>query len=249
MTKRHKDLALHFLYGMGFAVLIGALMFLSIPKAHAQSPLNGFWVGGSGGIDWSHTSVRDNLNPADGVPPGPFNFSGRNWLAEASAGYDWAILPAGPGLIIVGLEADVGYMAKLASGIIPSSTFPYHQDATVGSGLYIDAAARLGVNVYQTFVYGKVGVITFGDGQSGQVTTKPGYSPHYITSYPGAIYGAGIEQRIGAGWSLKFEYEHFDFMHRDGSQKSLTDPPIGYVYTNRFNVGADAIKTGLSYKF
>ncbi len=61
--------------------------------------------------------------------------------------------------------------------------------------------------------------------------------------------GAGVEHFLSPAWSVKAEYLHFDFGSRGGSQTSLTDPPIGYVYTNSFSVTADSVKVGVNYHF
>lgn len=170
--------------------------------AQAQSPRDGFYVGAHLGADWNHTTVTDTNG---GVPPGPFDFSGRGYFGGVTLGYDKQVGCIPPACIILGVESDLGYASRLTSGVIASSNPIYHQDAKVGGGLYVDVAGRAGIAVGPFMVYGKGGVIALGS-EGSQVTTKPGYTPTAAHGFPGVIYGGGIEQNIGHGWSVKVEY-------------------------------------------
>ena len=58
-------------------------------------------------------------------------------------------------------------------------------------------------------------------------------------------FGGGVEHFLTPAWSVKAEYLHFDFGTQHGAQTSISDPPVGYVYTNSFKVTADTAKVGV----
>ena len=129
---------------------------------------------------------------------------------------------------------------------VHSTVSPGHD---LNAGLYGDITARAGISIARhTLVYAKGGYAFF-DGEGRQVTTKPGYSPTGTDTFTGWVLGGGIEHAIGHGWSLKAEYLHFDFGHQGALQTSISDPPIGFQYTNTFSLTVDTVKVGLNYRF
>ena len=200
----------------------------------------GPYIGANVGYGWGNVGVTDTNG---GVDPGPFKYTTQNIFGGGSAGYNLHLGPA-----VVGIEGDLGYMNVNGSGIIPSSTPPNHQDLTLDSGLYADVTGRLGFAAGRTLFYGKAGWAYF-DSHAQQVTTKPGYSPTSTGAFDGWVYGGGIEHKFAPNLSLKVEYLHFDFGSQAGAQTSITDPPIGFVYTNSHDVTVDTVKVGINYSF
>jgi outer membrane immunogenic protein len=200
----------------------------------------GFYAGAHVGGVWGNVDVTDTTG---GVPPGPFRFSPDGVFGGGTAGYNLQ-----RGNFVFGVEADIGYMNLNGSGIIPSSTPPNHQDATLDGGLYGDVTGRLGYAFDRTLVYAKGG-FAFYDGEGKQVTTKPGYIHSGTSTFTGWTAGGGIEHYICPAWSIKGEYLHFDFGSQGASQTSVGDPPIGFVYKNKFDATADSAKAGINYHF
>lgn len=225
-----------------------ALLLLSATACAAGSTVpgapftwTGFYMGAHAGAAWSDLDVRDTNG---GVPAGPFNFTAATKaFGGGTLGYNYQ-----HDRFVIGIEADAGYMDQLSDGRIASSNPLYHQNVTVGAGMYGDVTLRAGIAADRTLIYVKGGG-AFLDGQGTQATTKPGYKPTGTDTFTGFVYGGGIEQSLGSGWSMKVEYLHFDFKTAGAMQTSITDPPIGFQYKNTFDLSADTVKLGLNYRF
>jgi outer membrane immunogenic protein len=201
----------------------------------------GLYAGVNAGAAWSDVKITDTNG---GVDPGPFSASTEAAFGGGQAGYNLQL-----GMVVVGVEGDLGYMGQLGKGTIPSSTPTFHQDTTIAAGLYGDITGRAGVVVgARTLIYGKGG-FAFLDAEGKQVTTKPGYQPTGTGNLTGWVYGGGVEHALGRGWTAKVEYLHFDFRDGNGLQTSTGDPPIGFQYFNHWNASADTLKAGLNYRF
>ncbi|MBZ0211232.1 MAG: outer membrane beta-barrel protein [Hyphomicrobium sp.] len=184
-------------------------------------------------------------NAADGVPPGPFDYSFDSVFGGGTVGYNWQHKS-----LLIGIEGDVGYMDPDGEGRIPSSTPPNYQALTLDSGLYADITARLGVTFDRTLVYAKGGYAYY-DGEAMQATTKPGYVPTGTDSLSGWVLGGGVEHFFAPNLSLKAEYLHFDFDTESGYQTNVGDlsSPIGYRFYNWHDVEIDTVKVGINYHF
>jgi outer membrane immunogenic protein len=209
--------------------------------AYVPAPVwTGFYAGVDVGGAWGHVDIKDTTG---GVPPGPFSFSPSGVLGGGTVGYNLQ-----RGNFVFGIEGDIGYLDLHGSTIIPSSTAPYHQNGTLDGGAYGDITGRLGFTFDRTLVYAKAGFAVF-NGEGEQVTTKPGYSPTGTSTFTGWTVGGGVERFISPAWSVKAEYLHFDFGTQHGAQTSISDPPVGFVYSNTFKVTADSAKVGVNYHF
>lgn len=222
-------------------VLVIALGLAAVATpAHADKAWSGAYLGAHGGYAWGDV---DQTQTSGGMPPGPFSYKPSGGFGGLTAGFN---LQAGK--LVAGLEADAGYMDLSGAGIIPSSAPPAHQDITLAGGLYGDITARLGVAWDRALVYGKGGFAYY-DGQALQKTTNPGFVSYGTSTFAGWVAGGGIEYAVSPVLSLKVEYLHFDFGKRGGNQTSITDDPVGYVYTNSTDVTADTVKVGVNYRF
>jgi outer membrane immunogenic protein len=150
--------------------------------------------------------------------------------------------------VVFGIEGDLGVIDPDGSGIIPSSTPPFHQDTTLDTGLYGDITGRLGLTFGPALVYAKGGFAFF-DGEARQTTTKPGFVTHGTDTFTGWTLGGGVEYLIARDVSVKVEYQHFDFGSQVGDQTSITDPPIGHVYHNWTDLTFESVKAGVAYHF
>jgi len=206
---------------------------------------SGFYAGAHVGGVWGRSVVRDNAR--DGVDPGPFSYAPSGAFGGGTGGYNWQIQK-----LVLGIEADLGYMDLSGSGIIGSSHAASHQDLTLDGGLYGDVTGRAGILVSPTtLLYGKGG-FAFYDGEAKQATTNPGYAPTGTDTFTGWTAGGGIEHFITPNLSLKVEYLHFDFGSQEGYQTALVaDPPTpaGYKFRNWTDLTADSVKAGIAYHF
>lgn len=222
-------------------VLIG----MGATVAKADPNWSGFYVGAHAGYAWGDATTHDD--PADwGTDPkyiGPFPFDIDGAFGGGTIGYNFRYSS-----LVFGPEADLGYMDLSGSRTSESSNPIYHQDHSVDGGFYAVLGGRVGMTFGETLIYGKGGWAYF-DGEAAQTTTAPGYVTNGSGALRGWAYGAGIEQAIGGGWSLKAEYLHLDFDTESGNQTSVSDPPIGHVYENWTDLDADMIKVGVNYRF
>lgn len=200
----------------------------------------GFYIGAHGGYIWESISQTQT---SGGMPVGPFDFKDGSFFGGGQAGFNFQRQN-----IVFGIEADLGYMYLPGKGRIPSSNPAAHQDFAVDSGFYGDITGKLGFAVERTLIYGKGGYAAY-SGEAWQKTTNPGFVTHGSDKYlQGWVVGGGIEQAISSRVSLKLEYLHYDFGKVTGDQTSVTDIPIGFVYTNASKVEFDTVKLGVNFK-
>lgn len=212
----------------------------SDPTLREPFSWTGLYAGVHAGYAWGDA---DHAQTNGGMPHGPYGYDVDGALGGVTLGYNQQF-----GFVVVGIEAEGGYMDLHGEGKIPSSTPPNYQALDVDGGFYGLIAGRAGFAIDRTLIYGKGGWFRM-DGDAGQATTKPGYETTRSESFQGVVYGAGIEHAVGRHMTIKFEWLRFDFDGVTGSQTSLTDPPVGYVYTNQTDLQVDTFKLGLNYKF
>jgi outer membrane immunogenic protein len=230
----------------------------------------GFYFGGHAGWSWGNTDVHDVFNyGGDPVADNSVDTSGL--IAGIQLGYNFR-----RGNIVYGIEADLGYMDLSGSGsfALPngmngdprgglSSTY------SLSGGLYGDLTARIGYAADRTLLYLK----------GGAAFVNTDFDSHYVgqncsttnlcnklTPNPsifdfdnsdtlwGWTAGVGVEYALSQSWSLKLEYQHFDFgstsfsydkdfkFNKNGYTSHL-DGDVKYAPT------VDAVKLGVNYQF
>ncbi len=234
-----------------FLGMVGAaLLSMALPTAAAAQEYNwsGLYLGGHVGYAWADVSVVDTDG---GVPYGAFDYSPAGVVAGGTAGYNIELNRA----VLIGIEADLGYMDLNGEKYIASSSPGHHQELRVEGGLYGDITGRLGLTFGRTLIYGKGGFAFF-DGEAVQQTTKAWYTPKGTDTFTGWTAGGGIEHAIAPNWTLKVEYMHYDFGSQGGSQTKTStvgadDPgtPKGYVFNNEHDLTVDTVKGAVNYHF
>lgn len=198
----------------------------------------GPYIGVYGGWAWGGADQRETNGGVD--HQASYDVDGA--FGGATVGYNrqfWNV--------VVGIEGELGYMGAEGEGTMASSNPHSHQNLNLDGGLYGVAAARLGIAIDRTLVYGKGGYGYF-DGEASQDSQNPGFGPHTVKgtdAFSGFVYGGGVEQKLGRGLSVKIEYLHFDFGKEGGSQTGAD----GFEFTNETKLELDTIKAGLNYKF
>ncbi len=197
----------------------------------------GPYIGAHAGYSYGESDVTDTNG---GVPAGPFGYSSEGVFGGGTVGYNRQFSN-----IVIGIEADFGYLNLEGDTKIASSTPAYHQDLTQEGGLYGVAAARLGLSFGRALIYAKGGVVYF-DGEAAQTTTKPGFITNTEDHATGWAYGGGVEYALSQHWSLKAEYLRFDFGTQDGGQTSVGS---GFNFRNETDLTVDTAKVGVNYRF
>ena len=147
------------------------------------------------------------------------------------------------GGIVFGLEADFGAMGLNSNKLISSPVFPTPlvetASAHISTGFYADVTGRVGWAWGPWMLYGKGGLAVL------QATTNLADS-YGKYSYHGTVddtrigwtAGGGVEYLWNPAWSVKVEYQFFDF----GTNSSVIDT---YAFDNRLEI--NTVKVGLNY--
>lgn len=225
------------------AIAVFALVSAFVAPARAETPFSwtGMYIGANAGYAWGSV---DQFQTSGGMPVGPFSYDADGYSGALVAGVNFQINNA----IVVGVEAEGGYMDAAGSGRIPSSTPGHYQALELDGGMYGMASARVGAVFGRFMLFGKAGFVHWA-ADAHQTTTKPGFVTHGISGFSGVAYGGGLEYAIDSRWSIKAEWVRMDFGARAGDQTSVTDPPIGFIYTNRTEVLVDTVKLGVNFRF
>jgi outer membrane immunogenic protein len=214
------------------------------PPAYAPPPppafsWTGFYVGGHVGGAWDTGAVTDVDAYAAGATPGtvtPLRASGV--FGGGQAGFNWQTGP-----LVVGIEGDGGYL-----GLSDSTPLTGTASGTrVGenAGAYGDITGRLGFAFDRVLIYAKGGWAFLNDIPSFSTVsgsfssrTSPGVSS-------GPTVGGGIEYAITPNWSVKVEYQYFDFDHANYTVLSGGGTPFRFLQHRQIN----AVELGLNYRF
>lgn len=222
------------------------------PAAYNKSPVvaappatnwSGFYAGLSAGYANTDASVLDNIN--DGVVPGPFGYHEDGFVGGGQLGYNQQF-----GWIVLGVEGDASYVNLSGGGVIGSAAAVSHQDLSLDSGFLGDITGRVGVAFGGFMPYFKGGYAYY-SGSATQTTTNPGYVTTGTGSLNGWVIGGGLEYMLSPNWTIKGEYQHYDFGSNDGYQTNVGDlsSPIGYRFTNSTAIKLDTFKAGVNYRF
>jgi outer membrane immunogenic protein len=195
----------------------------------------GFYLGADVGGAWALDRVSPTI--ADGGTfPRHNTLSPGGIFGGATIGYNYQI-----GNIVLGAEGDGGYMniQKSKPDVLGGTEVDHLQ-----SGAYGDITGRLGYSFFdRALVYAKGGFAVYG-GEAHTTTGIAGFTVNDTGTFTGWTIGGGLEYKIDAAWSIKGEYQYFNF----GSQNAtLTGAPGVFPYKNELSI--NTVKFGINYKF
>jgi outer membrane immunogenic protein len=200
-----------------------------VPVYSAPPIWRGFYVGGHIGGAWGDTDVKDHNDYNSKDPAANIKLNSTGFLGGAQIGYNFQ-----SGRAVYGIEADIGGMDLSGSGsanMENTGIFPNYwlnSRYSVSTGLYGDITGRLGYAEGRNLFYMKGGAAFLNvetkahyDGghyycQTPNGNCTPGYSPSQFDfgnsdTMWGWTIGAGVEHSLSPSWSIKAEYQHFDF--------------------------------------
>jgi outer membrane immunogenic protein len=256
------------------AGLAADLSLKDTPEEGYYSPAP-IWTGFYGGIHvgggWGDGDVTDVFD-YNGDPRADNTIEANGLIAGVQVGYNIQ-----RGKFVFGVEADLGYLNLdgSTSADLPNPTGIRENNIgaeyELSGGLYGDLTGRVGYATGKTLLYAKGGVAFLNaklnaDYEGANCTTTYGCGPHSPSTFNfeseetlvGWTIGVGVEYALSPSWSLKLEYQHFDFGSMSNSY-SATD-----TFTCRYNDGTctsklfgktdtdvtvDAVKVGLNYQF
>ncbi len=190
----------------------------------------GYYIGGHVGGVWStidFTDVGTNV---------PFNNDTSGFFGGGQVGYAYQL-----GNLVIGPEVDVGGMDLSRSVTEPAavSVSGFDTVGSVSSGFYFDITGRLGYAWGPSLIYIKGGYAYYGGSLSVNEVGNASVSHSNLGGWTG---GAGVEYLINPSWSLKAEYQFFEF-----NTFQLVIPASGNTYDDRFT--AQTFKVGFNYHF
>lgn len=179
----------------------------------------GFYLGVHAGHSWGDLTVTDIDGFAGGVgaPGRKTSLEPDGLFGGGTIGYNWQ-----RGMLVVGLEADLGYIANSEKGYLAGTIS--NTQVGISGGLYGDATARIGLAADQALFYAKGGVAFF-DGESRFSTNSVYYKSHDTTdTFLGWTVGGGVEYALSPSVSVKAEYQYFDFGNEGFTMQSSYCP-------------------------
>jgi outer membrane immunogenic protein len=244
-------------------------------------PWQGLYFGVHGGGAWGTAKVHDHFD-YNGDPDMYGNAKSTSGIVGGQAGYN-----VQQGNLVFGIEGDIGYLGISAQGADKycadaptcshSNTHNISGKYDTSGDLYGDLTGRLGYATNRVLFYGKGGVAflnadlkTHYDGNTVGNLYPGGTVPFdfdHSETLVGWTIGAGAEVAINPSWSVKAEYQHFDFgsMSNDYGQcqkvmnwKSAACPAGGgyggnsgtanLKGTTDTSIAVDTVKLGLNYR-
>ena len=221
-------------------------------------PWQGLYFGAHVGGASSSASVHDSF---DYVGDPNFNSSGSSGglIGGGQAGYN-----VQQGHMVFGVEGDIGYLgisAKSSGSYTPSSSIRevLHCGAywagdghvcdisaqySTSGGLYGDLTGRLGYATDRVLFYGKGGVAflnadtkaNYTGGSTAALNPNSYFNFDHSDTLVGWTIGAGAEYAVSPSWSIKAEYQHFDFgsmsYNYSGNYTYWGRLPVGIAYAH-----------------
>ncbi len=227
--------------------LAHGIVLLAVCSGVARAQSGGLYIGlqAGGGTNHSQTTVVDGSAAfASGTVLNATN--GTGGLGGAYIGYDYR-----SGHLVLGVDADYS-----ASHITGSETTTGSSGYTVMSTTNLKSlttvTARLGRAMSGWLWYVKAGLAS-GSVDGSSTTTNPGGSTvangASSTTRSGWVAGLGVQERISARWSVKYEYNYIDFGTANYTLTS-TAVPSGTVTSlaRSATSSANTLKVGLAFR-
>lgn len=191
----------------------------------------GFYIGGHLGGAWGSEKTTDKDREGD---VNLTNIDPHGVFGGGQIGYNWQ-----HGNVVFGVEADLGGM-DLSNTVHFGADFGVRQSG----GLYGDVTGRLGYAFGPALVYAKGGFAYFnGQAELVQSPTAKGNTINPTDTFTGWTLGGGLEYALSPAWSVKAEYQHFDF----GQEQSTVQAANNKVFHFGHDLTVDTVKAGINY--
>jgi outer membrane immunogenic protein len=209
-----------------FAADLPARTYTKAPAYTAPAAVynwTGFYIGGHiGGAFPGDSSLENNNGRFLGGVQGGFDYQfATNWVIGAEAQYSWLTGNSGNGVLF------------------PAGTLVNANTDQIGS-----VAGRLGYTWGPALVYAKGGYAWRGNDNIG--VSLGGVPVAFTTDgnhRDGYTVGAGIEYMFAPSWSVKAEYQYYNF----GNTTFTSGTPE--IIGSRFRDDEHTVKLGINYRF
>ncbi len=200
--------------------------------------LDGYWatdaVSGNQGTNLAAFGVQRTDQSVSGV------FGG------GTVGYN-----AQRGGVLFGIEADFGALG-LSGNKLLSAPYPLVGEtaySSISTGFYGDVTGRLGWTWGPWLLYGKGGLAVL-DAKLNVSDSYVGYTGYSTgdSTHVGWTAGGGVEYLWNPAWSVKVEYQYFDFGTSVSSLTSYNpDGTVGGRGAFNHDLDINTVKVGLNY--
>ena len=197
----------------------------------------GFYIGGHVGGAWGDLKNTWNDYTVAGVSTASWSHNNDGVFGGGTVGYNWQTTFLGTSNIVLGFEADFGAIGFSNTNWYGSSIYN-KQDAS----FYADVTGRLGYAFGPALIYAKGGWAYLDNPLSyGYDIAGTNYWTGKGDGLDGYTVGGGIEYLFAPAWSVKAEYQYFDFGKQTESWVSGAGYDAGRLSSeltiNTFKVG------------
>jgi outer membrane immunogenic protein len=224
------------------------------PAPPPECNWTGFYIGINVGGQWGHSEDKD-VDYNFGVPnefdgPKPWGYDESGVIAGGQVGYNhqfhW---------IVLGIEADLGYMNVDGSGTEPGS--PGHDTSgKTSSDFYTTIRGRLGIALGHWLFYatgGGIGVNletrVIDNCDTGACGDERIDASRTDFNW-GWTAGGGIEYMLGCHWTIRGEYLRYQLGDQDFSgERTFFGTPEGVAHFNSPGTEGNIFRAALNYKF
>jgi outer membrane immunogenic protein len=208
----------------------------------------GFYLGADAGYMWGTAGLYDlNSSYHASNVDNPFSYDPNGGLADLHAGYQHLFRDR----YLLGGEMQGGWMGLDGKHQYPpyigNPTRIDNSIASTSDGGFFSLAARLGfVAKKHMLFYAKGGYVWTGIRSTFTDTNPTGITLSQTTrpSRDGSLVGAGVEYAFNDKWSIRGEYDHYDF----GTAESTGLGSNGTTYYFKHKLSSNAIAMGFSRK-
>lgn len=195
------------------------------------------WAGGYAGVNIGGVTGNLDAKDKDFLNGGAsYSLSDTAAIGGLQIGFNFQ-----SGNFVFGVEGDFGYADLSARKFDPLSAGTTYSQ--LDNGAYGDMTGRIGYSFGPVLIYGKGGY-AFYTGQASVTTGLLGGGFGTTGLWEGWTAGGGVEYLLTPSWSMKIEYQHFDF----GRELATITAPGGTAsYANDLTM--DAVKIGINYIF
>jgi outer membrane immunogenic protein len=255
------------------AVLVAPTLAQAADSNASPSPnWTGFHLGGGAGLLFGSASTSASTDIAFFDCEGScqaYNQSDsqdltkQGWLGSIEAGYDYQL-----GSMVFGAGVDFDFQSKTVASVTftgqdnqsPPNSSSQQVDVDFGDGFAV--YGRIGALISKsTLVYGLAGYANQQAKLSSSLqagnTDEPVFSAQSVynirSSMDGWTVGAGLEQLLGRGFSIKTEYRYADFGKISAGESHSSSDCTHCSYTLSSNAATDirmqSVRMLLSYRF
>lgn len=205
------------------------------PASYAAVNWSGFYAGGhAGGQSSSEDFTNYNL---DGTVATKGSLKDSGFIGGGQFGYN-----VQSGNLVFGAEIDLGDLSGSASKNTSSQGTAINNKTT--GGFYGDVTGRIGYTFDKALVYAKGGYAFQSAEDKFSISQGGNNASSSVTGVSGWTLGAGVEYLVNPAWSVKAEYQHFEF---GDVTTTLPAPAAGSAKFT--NASLDAVTAGVNYHF